>query len=539
MNLFPTFTLRNWRGDLYGGVTAAVVSLPLALAFGESSGAGAMAGLYSAIFVGFFAALFGGTPCQVSGPTGPMTVVMALVMTQFVHDPAMAFTVVIMGGLLQMSIGALGMGRFINFVPFSVISGFMTGIGCVVIILQLPPFVGYGVEKTGVLEALSHFPVLFTQYQPQELLLGVITLTLVIFWPRALNRIAPAAIVALIICTAVAVWFLPGVSTIGEIPTGLPEPQLPRFSLEALPFMIHGAVTLALLASIDSLLTSLIADTITRTHHDSNRELIGQGLGNCIAGAFGGIPGAGSTMLTLGNARSGGATPLAGMIHSLLILAVVLGFGSYAAWVPHAVLAGILLKLGMDIIDWQYLKRLRNAPKGEVAVMVTVVMLTVFVNLITAVAIGIILVTMLQSRDMLEHEMDQLQFIRGSADDTGDLPVSPALRAQIEAAQGDIMLLHFNGPFSFASAKELVRRVRQWPAPQTLILDFSGVKRFDTSAAMAIEEILQHAQALDCRVLISGMSSAGGQYLERLNVMQKLDERQRFQNLDAVAAALA
>ncbi len=519
---------------------AAVVSLPLALAFGVSSGAGPMAGLYSAIFVGFFAALFGGTPCQVSGPTGPMTVVMAAVLSQFAHEPAMAFTVVVLGGLLQVGIGAAKMGRFINFVPFSVVSGFMTGIGCIVIILQIPPFIGYGIENAGILDALGHFPHLIERIHLPDLALGALTLALVLLWPRSWGRVVPGAIVALVVATVVAgAGWLGPVAVIGPIPSGLPSFQGLSLEFSAIPHMIHGAVILALLGSIDSLLTSLIADTVTRTHHDSNRELVGQGIGNAISGLFGGIPGAGSTMLTLGNARSGGRTPLAGMIHSLIILAVVLGFGGLFELVPHAALAGILLKLGLDIIDWNYLRRLVRVPGPEAGVTLTVVFMTIFVDLITAVAVGIIMVSLLHSRYMLEHELDRLQLVRNQRREDMPLDIPSPLARHIEGSEGDIALLRFHGPFSFASAKELVQRFSKLEFPEVLILDFAEVHRFDVSAAMAIEEVLQGAAAAEVRVIVCGLYSPGGQYLTQLKVFDAVAALERYADLEAVAGGLS
>src|SRR5688572_5009715 len=401
---------RNLKGDIYGGVTAAVVALPLALAFGVASGAGPIAGVYGAIFVGFFAALFGGTPAQVSGPTGPMTVVSAALITQYAHEPAMAFTVIMLAGLFQIAFGIARLGRYINLVPYPVISGFMSGIGCIIILLQLAPFVGHA-SSAGPLAALAALPAAWSDLVQDALLLGVLALAIGVFWPARLKRYLPPTLAALIIGTVLAVWRFPGAPILGDIPTGLPDPQLPTFELAALPSMVKSALVLALLGSIDSLLTSLICDSMTKTPHRSDRELIGQGIGNAIAGLMGGIPGAGATMRSVINIRTGGQTPLSGALHAVVLLAVMLGLGVYASHIPHAVLAGILLKVGFDIIDWDYIRRVPRAPKAGVVLMFGVMGLTVFVDLITAVAVGVIAASLLFVKRMADLQARSMRAI--------------------------------------------------------------------------------------------------------------------------------
>ncbi|MCD8514911.1 MAG: SulP family inorganic anion transporter, partial [Burkholderiaceae bacterium] len=394
MKLFHGLHFHNLRGDIFGGLTAAIVALPLSLAFGVASGAGPIAGLYGAIFVGFFAALFGGTPAQVSGPTGPMTVIAAVVIADYAHNPAMAFTVVVMAGAFMILFGALRLGQYIRLVPYPVISGFMSGIGCIIILIQLGPLLGHIGQGGNPMAALERLPQQIHSLSLAALALGLLTLLIVYLMPARINRLVPAPLIALFACTLIGTFVLTGSPAIGEIPTGLPAPKLPTFELSALPMMLQSALTLAVLGSIDSLLTSLVADNLTRTRHESNRELVGQGIGNMVAGLMGGLPGAGATMRTVVNVRSGGRTPLSGMIHALVLLSIVLGLGGFAAYIPHAVLAGILLKVGTDIIDWNYIRRLRHAPREEVLLMLVVLLLTVLVDLITAVAVGVVMASL-------------------------------------------------------------------------------------------------------------------------------------------------
>ncbi len=284
MQLVNGFSLANLKGDIYGGITAAVVALPLALAFGVASGAGAIAGLYGAILVGFFAALCGGTPSQVSGPTGPMTVVMTGVIMQYAGQPAEAFTIVMMGGLLQIAFGWLKLGRYVTFVPFSVISGFMSGIGCIIIVLQILPLFGFTGPSGGVLGALSKMPQVVGHPIVDAVVVGLAALAIMLFMPGKLRRLLPPPLAALIVGTLLATFVFTGAPVIGEIPRGLPHLQIPSIEFDRFPGMAQAALILAVLGSIDSLLTSLIADNVTRTQHKSNRELVGQGIGNLVAG---------------------------------------------------------------------------------------------------------------------------------------------------------------------------------------------------------------------------------------------------------------
>src|SRR5690606_9144328 len=296
------YDLERFRGDIFGGITAAVIALPLALAFGVASGAGAIAGLYGAIAVGFFASIFGGTPSQVSGPTGPMTVVMGAIIAMHATNLAEAFTVVMLGGLIQIAFGLARVGKYIAYTPYSVVSGFMTGIGVIIMLLQLLPFAGMPGSSDGVLGTLKLLadPDAL-EIHPPTVALASACLAAILLWPKRLQRLVPAPLVVLVVGTIAASLLVDGTPVIGEVPTGLPSLITPTLSAEAWPALLHGGFILALLGSIDTLLTSLVADSITRTQHDSDKELVGQGIGNLLAGLIGGLPGAGATMRTVVN----------------------------------------------------------------------------------------------------------------------------------------------------------------------------------------------------------------------------------------------
>lgn len=531
------YRIDQLRGDVFGGITAAVIALPLALAFGVASGAGAIAGLYGAIALGFFASVFGGTPSQVSGPTGPMTVVMAAVIATHSTNLAEAFTVVMIGGVIQIVLGMARVGRYIAYTPYSVVSGFMTGIGVIIIILQLLPFIGAPTASDGVLgtiETLSRPAGL--PFDLGTLALATACLAVLIFWPPALQRVIPGPLAVLVAGTLAATLFLDGTPVIGEVPTGLPSLVPPTLSLGAWPQLLQGGFILALLGSIDTLLTSLVADSITRTQHDSDKELVGQGIGNFIAGLIGGLPGAGATMRTVVNIRAGGRTPVSGAVHALLLLALALGLGPVVANVPHAVLAAILMKVGWDIIDWGYLKRARRAPREKFAVMLVTFALTVFVDLIMAVGVGIILASFVNSRWLAEEQLKGVRQTAGG-DDADDL--TDEEKALLRPVNGRVLVTVLRGSFSYASARDLARRTTSTVSGvDVAVYDFSQVGYVDTSAALAIEEMLVQAQGHGMHVLIAGLAGPARETLENLEVLERVPADRFFASRkDAIAAA--
>lgn len=500
MQIIHGFHLGNIKGDLFGGLTAAVVALPLALAFGVASGAGPMAGLYGAIFTGLFAALFGGTPSQITGPTGPMTVVMAAVFTSYADSPAMAFTIVMMGGGFQILFGVFRLGQLVSYVPYTVISGFMSGIGCIIFLLQMAPLIGHTPPPGGVVGSLLALPEFIQDINTHALVVGVASFVIVTFFKGRVAQFIPPPLLALAVGIGLVVMWFDQAPVLGDIPTGLPTPVMPVIGLDALPSMIGSAMILALLGSIDSLLTSLIADSVTGTEHKPNRELIGQGIGNMVAGLFGGIPGAGATMRTVVNVRSGGATPISGVVHALVLLGVVLGLGTYAAYIPHAVLAGILLKVGIDIIDWPYLQKLKRAPREGVFVMLMVLGLTVFVDLILAVGAGMVLASLLFVKRMADF---QLRAVRrhGKLDEGTSLPLTVDQQDFLEVNADLVTYYHFGGPVTFGVAKDIPRLLTLDQNVRLLILDLKDVPFVDTTGAFAIEKIIQKAKKLDLTVI--------------------------------------
>ena len=515
MRTLLKFDLRHLRGDIYGGLTAGVVAIPLALAFGVASGLGPIAGMYGAIIVGFFAALFGGTPTNVSGPTGPMVVVLAGLFASLSGDVSLILTAVMLAGIFQIVFGAIGAGNYIRLVPYPVVSGFMSGIGVIIIILQIDAFFGHE-SPSGTLSALAYVPTALSDINFSALAIGLITLVVAYKWPTAWGKYVPGALAALIIGTVLSL-FMPAMPILGNIPSGMPSLHLPVFDQSAMMLVLEAAFILAVLGSIDSLLTSLVADNMTRTRHDSNKELIGQGIGNAVAGLFGGIAGAGATMRTVINIRSGGVTRLSGMIHSAVLAAIVLGLGSVASYIPHAALAGVLVKVGMDIIDFSYLKNAHRGPRWDLMLMALVLSLTVFVDLITAVAAGVVLAALAYVRQVAKIQLEEL-ISRPYAQ------TSPEEQALLDELGRRVTLFEFGGPLSFGAAADVGHHVRERYRVHThsIILDFNRVPSLDVSAARAVETIACDARKAGKDVYVVGMAPPVLDTMSSLNADQCL-----------------
>ncbi|MEE4162998.1 MAG: SulP family inorganic anion transporter [Woeseiaceae bacterium] len=526
------FDTSNLRGDFYGGLTTGVVALPLALAFGEASGAGPIAGLWGAIIVGFFASLFGGTGSNVSGPTGPMVVVFAGVFASLSGNPGLVFGAVVLAGILQILFGVFRLGQYIRLVPYPVISGFMSGIGCIIIALQLARLFGHEPEGGGTIPALSAIPGAVMAPNIAALIVGVVTLGVIFFWPKMLNKWVPGALAALIIGTVLSL-FLKGAPILGDIPTGFPSFIMPEFTASTFLLVAEAAFILAVLGAIDSLLTSLVADNMTRTRHNSDKELVGQGIGNTVAGLFGAIPGAGATMRTVVNIRTGGQTKIAGMLHALVLLAVVISLAPLASKIPHAVLAGILIKVGWDIIDVNYLKRAHRGPRWDLALMVLVLGLTVFVDLITAVAAGVVLAALAFVKQLADEQLEKFR--------NGETSTSPEERELLDQADGHVLLFDFGAPLSFGAATDLGLQVRERVKEKgdAIILDFSQVPFIDVSAARAVETIICDGRAAGRMVYVTGMNKEVRSIITGLNADHCLAADTHFdKRIDALRAAV-
>ncbi|MDZ4873699.1 MAG: Bicarbonate transporter BicA [Chroococcidiopsis cubana SAG 39.79] len=526
MQITNKIHFRNLRGDLFGGLTTAIVSLPLALAFGVASGAGAVAGLYGAVCVGFFAALFGGTPTLISEPTGPMTVVMtAIVAGLTASNPenglAMAFTVVMLAGIFQIIFGAFKLGKYVTLMPYSVISGFMSGIGVILIILQIAPFVGQAAPKGGVLGTVQSIPQLLANTDPIEAGLGALTLAIIFLMPSKFKRFVPPQLVALVVGTVVSLVLFPGadIRRIGEIPMGLPQLQMPIFTPGQITTMFLDGVVLGMLGCIDTLLTAVIADSITRTQHNSDQELIGQGIGNLVSGLFGGLPGAGATMGTVVNIQTGATTAISGITRALILLVVVLGAASLTQVIPMAVLAGIALKVGIDILDWSFLKRAHKVSLKGTLIMYGVLLLTVFVDLIVAVGVGVFIANILTIERLSNLQAQDVKTI-SDADD--EIVLNQEEKQLLDRANNRVLLFYLSGPMIFGVSKAIAREHTAMADHDVLVLDLSDVPMLGVTASLAIENAIKDAVEQGRHVFIVGATGSVQRRLEKLGIFDLL-----------------
>ena len=486
----------NLRGDIFGGITAAVIALPMALAFGVASGAGPEAGLYGAILVGLFASLFGGSPTLMSEPTGPMTVVFTAVIVELtaadpVNGMAMAFTVVVLAGLFQILFGILKLGKYITLMPYPVVSGFMSGIGIILIILQIAPILGHAKPDGGTFEVLQGLPALFSQIQGNEFLLAAITIAILFFMPKKMKRVLPPQLIALVGVTLVSIWFFSNedVRRIGEIPMGLPEFRMPMFSIDQWQTILVDAVVLGLLGCIDALLTSVVADSLTRTRHKSDKELIGQGVGNVMSGLFGGLPGAGATMGTVVGIQAGSRTAVAGLVRASILIVVVLWAAGITSIIPLAVLSGIALKVGVDIIDWKFLSRAHLMSYKGALITYAVIILTVFVDLIVAVGLGLFVANIITITRLSELQEDTVKAITDpdQAEEAG-LEFESIEKDLFRAAGGHVLYMHLHGTMIFGVSRLISRKNSSFPECAAIIIDLREVKHLGVSAALTIEE---------------------------------------------------
>ncbi|MCB0689632.1 MAG: SulP family inorganic anion transporter [Saprospiraceae bacterium] len=588
----------HFKGDLFGGITAGIVALPLALAFGLQSGLGAAAGLYGAIFISFFAALFGGTNTQISGPTAPMTAVSMVVIAGIVAanegDLSRALPAILMvfllAGLIQIGLGFLKVGQYIRYIPYPVVSGFMTGIGVIIIITQLLPMLGYyakedqkyvdeflpqaeevlldrilreeaaeeilvledfketvrragdiqeadisleaktlaGNNAAGVIGSLKVLGRALSKINLVDLILGLLTI-LIIYGFKRITTVVPSTLVALLVVSIGAFLLLPEYRTIGTIPSGFPIPELSifaNFSFGAVVPYFFTAASLAALGAIDSLLTSVVADNMTKTKHNPNRELVGQGIGNSIAALFGGIPGAGATIRTVVNINSGGKTKLSGMTAGVLLLVVLLSLGPLASMIPAAVLAGILVTVGIGVMDYKGLRHIGQWPRSEVLVMLLVLFLTVFVGLIEAVVVGLILSSILFMKtiaDVVDHRTRTAPLIEFSREipwqDEGDIVRRVGERVYIK---------HLDGPLFFGFASRFQEMIKALPKIEVVIIRMDKVPFVDQSGLYAMEDAIMDLQALGITVVFTDLHGQPRDMFERFNIYGKLVSKEFF-----------
>ena len=521
MALRLSYDYQALRGDVSSAVASTVVVLPWALAVGMASGLGPLAGLYGTIAIGFFAAVFGGTRAQQSDTSAPMFVAMTAILMQHAGNPAEAFTIVMLAGLMQIAMGALRLGLFIVYVPYSVIAGLMSGIGVLVVASQVLPMFGIAAGTAGVwADPLAHVDT-------DAAAVGAVTLAMCVFWPARAERFVSAYLVALVVGTVVAVVWFTDAPALGDFPTGLPTLHPPVLSPGFLAEAVRPAFLLALIGSINSLLSSLLHDSLTGDRHDSNRELAGQGLGNVAAGVLGALPGSASAVTTVFNIRAGTRTRVSGALRSVILLALVLGAGPIAEPIPVAALAVVAMKAGWDVIDWRFLTRIHRIQRDFAVVMLATLVLTIFFDLLTAVGAGFIISVLVRAREDRLDEMDSVVSV-------------PLLDQAFLGENGSddpffarVGLLELRGAFSVASSRELIWIARMDIRDHEIVIfDFSKTTRMDDSAALAMEHLVGSAVESDTECIVVHLSGGVARTLNSLDVFRRLPKDRFVGDMD-------
>jgi SulP family sulfate permease len=523
----------NIKGDLFGGVTTAIISLPLALAFGVASGAGAEAGLWGAIMVGFFASLFGGSSTLISEPTGPMTVIMTAVLTSMVakypeSGIAMTFTVVMMAGVFQILLGTLKLGKYITLMPYSVISGFMSGIGIILIILQLSPLLGHAAPAGGVLGTLRALPETLSHLDIKELFLGLLTLVVLFLFPEKYRKFVPAQLIALVAVTLISIiiFDMDSIRRIGEIPAGLPSIVIPTINSDMFMTMVIDALVLGTLGCIDTLLTAVIGDSLTRKEHDSDKELRGQGLANMISGLFGALPGAGATMGTVTNIQVGARSPLSGVFRAAVLALVVLVAGGLTEPIPMAVLAGIAVYVGFNILDWSFIQRAHKVSFAGMAIMYGVMLLTVFVDLIVAVGLGVFISNIIIIERLSREQARKVKAISDADED--DVPLTDSERALLDKANGKVLFFYLSGPMIFSVSKAISRQHSSISDYEVMILDLTDVPMIDVTVGLALENAIKDALDANCQVYLLCPNENTRMQLEKFHILELIPEQKTY-----------
>ncbi len=523
------YTWRTFRADARSGVTMLAVGVPGGMALGVASGMGALAGLYCVVIVGFFAALFGDTKAQSSGPSAAIAVMVSVVLATGGASLAEIGLIAAMAGGFQILFGLFRVGRFVSYMPHVVLSGFISGVGVILILSQIQTALGTDLPARGAVNTLLALPEAVALADPETVILSAATMAVLLFWPRAVDRWAPGPLAAMAVATALGVFWLDGVAVLGALPSGLPAPVLSLPSLDFLLFAVEPALLIALVASIYSLMMSLTADAITGAQHDPNRELVGQGIGNMAAGVFGAMPGAANPG-TLINLNLGGRTVMAGIVRAACLLALLLGLGRFAEPIPLAALSVILLKIGWELIDWRFVRSLRRMPRGYAVVMVLTFVLAVFAGPLTAIAFGLVAAGIVHASRLERMELDSVISV--------PLLDRTFLAADGEEADADpfdarVGLLAFRGAFTVASSRKLVRMVgADIREHEVVIFDLSRVTHIDDSAAHVIALLMERAGKEDTETIIMGMSGEVRVILEAFDVLRRVPEGRIVRELD-------
>lgn len=537
--LFDTlknYSQKQFYADLMAGVIVGIVALPLAIAFGIASGVTPQQGLYTAIIAGFLISFFGGSKVQIGGPTGAFIVIVYGIVQEFgFHGLAIA---TIMAGVMLIAMGLLKLGTVIKFIPFPVIVGFTSGIALTIFATQIKDL--FGLEIASLPGDFIHKWIVYGEHihtlNYWSLGIGVASILLIILTPKVLKKI-PGSLVAIVVMTA-AVYILreyfgiTGIETIGDhftIDPSLPDAEVPPINFSAIKTLVPVAFTIAMLGAIESLLSATVADGVIGDKHDSNTELVAQGVANVVTPFFGGIPATGAIARTMTNINNGGRTPVAGLIHAAVLALIVLFLGNLTSHIPMACLAGVLVIVAYNMSEWRTFKSLMRSPKSDVAVLLTTFILTVVFDLTVAIEIGLLLAVLLFIKrisessgvSVLREKIGHAEYVEGSAD-----------TEQLELPKG-VEVYEIEGPFFFGVANKFEEQMKIiGDRPQVRIIRMRKVPFMDSTGAHNLENMIKMSQKQGIKVLLSGVNKKVHEHLIRDNIDDILGEENICPNID-------
>lgn len=486
--------LQIFSGDILGGLNAAIITLPQALAFGVATGFGASAGIWGAIILSLVAGILGTKIPMISGITGPVAIVIASIMHALNKDISSVIFIIFFAGIIQILLSLTKLPEIVKYVPYPVISGFMNGVGVIIIIMQLNPLLGLA-PCSNTIESLETVYKSISSLNVQAFAIGVLTLLIVFLFPKKWNKYVPSQILALIICTFVSIKMGLNVSKISEISLSLPAIQIPHTNLHDFITYFQYAITLAVILSSESLLTGLVCTSITKVQLPPKRLLSAQGIGNICCALTGTLPGSAATMRTVAALKTGASTKIAAVVTSFVLVLLIYKFSGFVAEIPLAVLAGILIKIGYDIIDTKFLKVINLAPKDDLYVLVLVFLLTVFYNLIVAVGAGITLAALLYAKRMA----DKAKLVDKVVYDKDIIKLEKVLEKDY---RHKIRVVHINGSFFFGSATQLISQFDEFLGTRYLILVYDSEDLLDISAIFALEDIILRLKSQHIKILM-------------------------------------
>lgn len=532
--VIKNYSSASFKKDLFAGITVGIVAIPLALAFTIASGATPSQGIFTAVIAGFFISFLGGSRYQIGGPTGAFVIIIYGIIAQHGYDGLLIAT--IMAGIILIFLGIARVGSFIKFIPYPVTTGFTAGIGVVIFSSQIKDFLGLTYKETSP-EFIDKWISIFSNLSTINIssaAIGICTVAIILVI-RKMSTNIPSHVVAIVISTALCFFLGLNAETIGDrfgtINAVFPSFTVPEVTIEKIRALFPAAITIALLAGIESLLSAVVADGMTGSHHKSNTELVGQGVANILSGFFGCIPATGAIARTATNVRAGGVTPLSGMIHAVFLCLFILFFSFLIEIIPMAALAGVLLVVSVDMMGIKNMANLLSSPKSDVVVLLTTFILTIIIDLTAAVQVGVVLAALLFMKRMSDvTSMGKINF--DASEKTAHDIADPDATSNKDIPEG-VEVYEINGPFFFGVADMLINTLEHiGKTPKVFILRMRNVPAIDATGEHALENFYNTCRKAGTQLVLSGVNPVPYETLKKMHFIEMIGEENVTNHID-------